>query len=354
MRLNIVTIHAMHNPGSVLQAYALQTYLSQFVETRVVDYRPEYFYSEGSKAKLLAKRILFGAAYKSRAQKFNDFIDNELVLTDRFEDSDSLRKLATDGEVFVAGSDQLWNRDYPCGSDPSFYLEFAGDCRKLSYSTSVGKSIINPTDMAFLKAHLQSFDSLSVRERSTALALSEGLGRDVEWVCDPVLLLDAEHYERFITKPSFASTPYVTVYLSGASDTLNDLVDFYRMQGLKVVLAGGFTKRCYCDIHIKDMGPKDFLSLIRYSEAVVSSSFHATAFCHLFHKDFVTILPESNGERIVSLLDQSGLSCRGILEGQGVSRLSQIANWTSVDAKLSAHVDSSKSYLNKCIALLQA
>lgn len=354
MRLNIMTIHAMHNPGSVLQAYALQVYLTRFVPTRVVDYRPAYFYSEGSKVKLLAKKLLFGAAYKSRERKFDAFISDELTLSDRFEDFESLRELAKAGEVFMTGGDQLWNRDYPCGMDPAFYLEFAGECKRLSYSTSVGKSIIEPTDLAFLRDHLHGFDMLSVREKSTALALSEALGREVEWVCDPVLLLETEHYERFISRPTVASDPYVMVYLSSSSEVLDELVAYYRRQGLKVVLAGGFTKRCDCDVHIKDMGPSDFLSLIRYSQAVLSSSFHATAFCHLFHKDFTTIVPEANGERIISLLEQSGLWRRGITAGKDFDGSFEPIDWDSVDTRLSSYVDASKVYLDKCIASLVA
>ena len=47
MKSEIITIHAMHNPGSVYQAYALQQYLIKYnQEVEIIDYRPDYFYKE--------------------------------------------------------------------------------------------------------------------------------------------------------------------------------------------------------------------------------------------------------------------------------------------------------------------
>ena len=43
MKTGILTFHAAHNYGAVLQAYALQEYLKKLGhEVEVIDYRPEY------------------------------------------------------------------------------------------------------------------------------------------------------------------------------------------------------------------------------------------------------------------------------------------------------------------------
>lgn len=80
--------------------------------------------------------------------------------------------------------------------------------------------------------------------------------------------------------------------MSDHKELLNKAYEYYHSKGIKVVLAGGFTKRCKCDLHIKDLGPAEFLNLIYNSLAVISSSFHATAFSHIFHKKFYSIIPE--------------------------------------------------------------
>ena len=74
MEIKIITIHAMHNPGSVFQAYALQEYLKSKHSVKIIDYRPLYLYSEGSLLKLIAKKILWGKDYRNRNKKFIGFV----------------------------------------------------------------------------------------------------------------------------------------------------------------------------------------------------------------------------------------------------------------------------------------
>lgn len=108
---------------------------------------------------------------------------------------------------------------------------------------------------------------------------------------------------------------------------------------------GGVTKRCKCDKHIADMGPEDFITYIYYAELVISSSFHATAFCHIFHKNFITIIPESNGERIISLLELTGLVNRGIIKLFSFSEIEKPIEWKIVEERLMQYVEQSKKYL---------
>ena len=42
--------------------------------------------------------------------------------------------------------------------------------------------------------------------------------------------------------------------------------------------------------------------LLENADIIISSSFHATAFSHIFHKKFGVILPNNNGERLESFL----------------------------------------------------
>ena len=66
MKVSIITLHAMHNPGSVFQAYALQKYLEeQGNEVEIIDYRPEYIYTEGHGMKFWTKRMLYYKWYEN-------------------------------------------------------------------------------------------------------------------------------------------------------------------------------------------------------------------------------------------------------------------------------------------------
>lgn len=349
MDVKIITIHAMYNPGSVFQAFALQEYLRTNHQVEIIDYRPLYLYSEGSLLKLLMKKILWGRAYRSRNRKFIGFVEKNMNLTPTYTSYRALENAKLTADVFMTGSDQLWNTDYPCGRDNSFYLDFVKKGRKISYSTSVGRKLVNRQDVDYLKSRLSDFAALSVREKKTAEELGSALNRNVAWVCDPVLLLPVRSYMPFISRKSPFKERYAVIYLLGASERLDKVVEFYRSKGLLIVLAGGFTKRCNCDVHVKDVGPEDFLNLIYHSEIVISSSFHATAFCHIFHKKFITFLPKSNGERISSLLECSKLEHHSVAVDASVDleKLETSIEWNDVDEKLNAYIEQSKVFLNR-------
>ena len=353
MIIKIITMHAMHNPGSIFQAYATQQYLSKKNNTEVIDYRPSYFFTESNKIKFFIKKLLYFRYYASRSRKFDDFIKKNFSLTKKVTTYDELKAQKFDADAFVVGSDQLWNSDYECGKDDAYVLDFTSK-PKISYATSVGKSEINDFEKERLSKYVKDFVSVSVREEKTAGQLEQILGREVKWVCDPVFLLNKDDYMKFVKKTDKMSEPYVMVYLSEASETLSKITNYFEEQGYKIILLGGFTKRCNCAYHIKDAGPVEFLSYIYNAEYVVSSSFHATAFCHIFHKKFATLLPNANYERIMSLLRLSGLEYRAVTADFDVRNVARDVDWDDVDLRIKGHIIESKGYLDGAIEKVRA
>ena len=353
MNIKIITMHAMHNPGSIFQAYATQRYLSDGNNTEVIDYQPSYFFTESSKIKFFIKKLLYYRFYTSRSKKFDDFIRNNFTLTTTVTTYDELKAQNFDAEIFVVGSDQLWNSDFQCGRDDAYVLAFT-EKPKIAYATSVGKEVINSFEKERLSKYLKDFVAVSVREEKTAGQLEQILDKKVKWVCDPVFLLKKDDYMKFVKKTDKMSDPYVIVYLSEASETLSNITDYFEKQGYKIILLGGFTKRCNCAYHIKDAGPIEFLSYIYHAEYVVSSSFHATAFCHIFHKKFATLLPNANYERIMSLLRLSGLEYRAVRDGFDVKNIAREVDWDDVNVRIKGHIFESKEYLDSAVEKVRA
>ncbi|WP_294959930.1 polysaccharide pyruvyl transferase family protein [uncultured Fibrobacter sp.] len=350
MEIKIITLHSLFNPGSAFQAFALQHYLSKNGDVQIIDYRPAYSRYGGSFFKAFIKKLLYFRLRKNQSEKFEAFMKNYMNLTKTFYTYKSLCKANLKADLFVTGSDQLWNTDYPCGKDNAFYLDFVKNVKKISYSTSVGKKHIEEENLKKIKSFSDDFSSIAVREKDTAVQLGEKLKRNVEWVCDPVFLLDRDVYDSMIAQKPMFDKPYAFVYLSPKSPMLDTLIKYYRFKGLMIVLGGGYNKsRCDCDVHLKDMGPIDFLNCIKFAKVIISTSFHATAFCHIFHKDFITILPPKNGERVVSLLEQTNLMSRSLIERVDFDAIQKPIDWDDVDRKLSEYTDVSKDYLDRVL-----
>lgn len=352
MEIKIITLHSLFNPGSAFQAFALQKFLSKDNKVEIIDYRPGYTRYGKSLVKAFVRKILFFRLRMRESRKFHIFMKKYMNLTRTFYNYKSLCKAKLKADLFVAGSDQLWNTDYPCGKDSAFYLDFVQGVNKITYATSVGKKIIDEKNLDKIRKYAGSFSSIAVREKNSAIQLTEKLNREVIWVCDPVFLLSRNVYESMIEQKSMFDKPYAFIYLSPKSPMLDSLVAYFRSKGLIIVLGGGFnTSRCDCNVHIKDMGPLDFLNCIKYAEVVVSTSFHATAFCHIFHKNFVTILPSKNGERVVSLLKQTGLMSHSVVDLVDFDAVQMPINWDAVDIKLNEYVEDSKEYLKSAVRI---
>lgn len=79
-------------------------------------------------------------------------------------------------------------------------------------------------------------------------------------------------------------------------------------------------------LNITDAGPAEFLWLFDNASAIVTNSFHGSAFAINFNKPFYTIIParKQNNSRQISLLSLFGLSNRLLLEGAELPDFSEI------------------------------
>ncbi len=350
MKTLLITLHSINNPGSALQAFALDRYLHRIgVDNQIIDYRPVYSKLGKNKIKGIIRIIFFAHNEFAINKKYSTFIKEKMhCTTKKFYFFNQLFHGLPKADIYISGSDQLWNTDYDCGCDKAYYLDFIKDGQKISYATSVGKSYISDNQLKELCLRINNYKFLSVRENSTSRLLSQALNREVEWVCDPVFLLDKDDYIQMCNENQYGK--YVLVYLSKASILLDQVLEYVKgVYKWSIIQAGGSVKRCECDIHLKNVGPFDFITLIKNAQLIISSSFHATAFSHIFHKNFAVILPEKNGERIISLLELTQLESKIIHSEYDLQNLFFEPNYDEADTKLEAFVNKSKKYLEESI-----
>ena len=250
--------------------------------------------------------------------------------------------------MYITGSDQIWNPSYLCGQDPAYYLEFVKDPdKKYSYAASIGKSEIPDDQKEYIVSKVRDFRSISVREKTSAEFLQERVPCPVDYVCDPVFLLEKSNYETILKKPD-TNKPYILVYLVQPSSVLNQLIaELRKKYGAQVILIYGLKKNCDCDMHILDVAPDEFLGFIAGATYVVASSFHAAAFCHIFQKQFAMVLPKANTARITQLLDVSGLQNRIISENDDIENALKEIDYSEPQKRLQSFIEHSKEVLNE-------
>ncbi|MFQ7768836.1 MAG: polysaccharide pyruvyl transferase family protein [Fusicatenibacter saccharivorans] len=72
-----------------------------------------------------------------------------------------------EADLYLAGSDQIWNPIFPNGKDPAFFLQFTEKGRRASYAASFAvDELKEEVDRQRMKKWLKSFDAVSVREQN--------------------------------------------------------------------------------------------------------------------------------------------------------------------------------------------
>ncbi len=348
MKIKIITIHCIHNFGSVFQSFGLVKYLrDQGYDAELIDYRPTYYFKGRNAVKKILAIGLNYFAYKRQSQKYDEFINNYLPKGKVYRTIDDLRELDSTDSLFIAGGDQLWNNFHPCGKDDAYKLTFVNQGKKIAYGTSMGRNSFRKEELEELSKKIADFYSIGLREQSTVTMLQPYTKVPVYHVADPVLLLNKIDYMSFIGQEPIIKEPYLVMYLANKSELLSKTVEYVANQyDLKVVHVCGFRKKCKCDYFLKDTGPNDLLNLIYYSGFVVSASFHATIFSILLNKQFCTLLPEAGtNTRIEDALSYYNLNNRIIRKIDDLSQLDKVINFDNVNEIRDIFVQQSKKCL---------
>ena len=361
MKTKIITCHDVYNVGASLQAYALQHYLINLGhDVEIIDYKPDYL-SKHYNIKVVSNphfdrpiiRNLYLAmklpgrlkALKSERKKnFDRFRSEKLKLTSkRYHSNEELITELPDADLFICGSDQIWNPLFQNGKDAAFFLDFVPkNKKKVSYAASFAVESISELDKIRMRQWLCKLDAISVREKS-GLSILESMGLKGSCVCDPVLLLTREKWDNIIEP--FDSEKYLFVYDFDHSPFVVEVVrKIAKERNLKIY---SFFESPIADKVLKDVGPQEFLGVIKNAEVVLSNSFHATVFSVIYHTDFYVIeRKEAINTRMKDFLTLLGLE-ECLISKETLKQLNSEINWKNVDEQLIPVIEESKEYLRK-------
>jgi len=214
-------------------------------------------------------------------------------------------------EVYIVGSDQVWNEQIT-NNDDAFFLTFCkNNEKKIAYAVSVGNDIISDSNKVFIKNNMSNFDYVSVRESELKNILESFTEKTIYHVLDPTLLADRRIWDKFIKSNKFKYKYLLLYMLTGNEEVMKVANLVSKKLNLKVIsISNSIKKNPYGFKNIRRVGPIDFISLISNASFIVTDSFHGTAFSIIFNRDFITIPHETRGNRMISLLNLLNLNSR--------------------------------------------
>ena len=342
-KIGIMSFPRYQNYGTYLQLYALQSTVAALgYKPEIIDYDP--YNDSGNRSRhpmgnALRKtlRPLLRALKKavfpdkihspqtvytvSNNNAFDKFRDNQLQLGattyfNQYELNDNPPRCA----AFITGSDQVWNPRAHF-MDSAYFLAFAEPHQRIAYAPSFGVDQIPQESRGWMRQQIRGIASLSVREQNAVAMVRELSGREARLVVDPVMLLPVAEWTAFSYKRVAASRPYLFCYFLESDPYMRErALTLAEQLGLDLyLLPVNALDRDIRDERITllhDIGPREFVGLIRHAELVCTDSFHGSVFSIMLKRPFLTFQRYANPDqvaahsRIESILNISGLGAR--------------------------------------------
>lgn len=314
MKIGIVTYHRAYNYGALLQAIATRVYLQSLGhDVSYIDYWPQYHadsYKLFNKSKFVSASFLGKIKYllsftinywgnKKRFSVFSPFLAKYILpYCKPFEDT-------TCYDVVLYGSDQIWRKQ----SDGKYNWVYFGQNKvkadkHVSFSASMGKVDFDEISYNTLRANLSNLYMIGVRESDLADVI-RGMGFDVTNTIDPTLLLNKNQWDEVIPTKRIIKEPYLLMYDIGPSFRRSEVEKLAKNKGLRLIVVGPvFDIRRRKDRLFTS--PAEFISLIKFADFVLTSSYHGLMFSIIYEKQFIASFMK-NPARAESIMKSIGL-----------------------------------------------
>ena len=348
MKISILTFSKESNFGANLQCYALcKTLQNMGHQVDIIDIQlPKITFSWYTNLLQLPQDFLF---FLFRKKHLN-------IFTKKYKTTTKLQEVQHKSDLYIVGSDQVWNPDITKRLDPLIYFfSFLpkGVCR-VSYAASFGTgSWQSPALTGEVKRLLHKFNAVSVREQTGVAICKNTFGIDARLVADPTLLLTS--YDEICGDYNPQRETNELVYFTFIRNKKEQeiIADFSMANQLQAIALRsnraipGFKQRLYLSV-------AEWLNSIRYAKLVVTNSFHCMVFCVLFHKRFVAI-PAHIGRttRQEEFLEQLGLSDHFCKETDKLYKtmehvLNKDIDYAAIDNKIKEMRGEALAFLNSC------
>lgn len=324
MKLCILSMQRVPNTGSVLQSYSLKKILTENghsvkfidIESReddnilMANNRKDFSVECDNRTGILSKlkkvdkyffnRIRIRRLNSKQDDIFKEFLINELGI-------------AGNQDIFdccIIGSDEVFN----CSANTAwgFTTQLFGDVKQakkvITYAASCGATAISDIPQSVKKKIKQAFEKISafsVRDKNTFDFVRGLSNTPVRFNLDPVIVGD---FEQEISQTSIETKlpkRYCIVYSYynriNNTDEISTIIDFCRTNKMEIISLGA--PQGWISKHIV-LNPFEILAAFKNAEFVITDTFHGTIFAAKYSKHFMTMIRDSNRNKMKSLIEQ--------------------------------------------------
>ena len=323
------------NYGQILQCYATQEIIRHLgFEPLLIKYR-KLCKDEDIQHLDVDSRIEYEKNYRikkiegelnGRIKGFFDFIENRIISTPPLYSEAEIINATKEVESYLLGSDQLWA---PQWFDPVTLFEFVDSTRKISYATSgiEDKTPQGKEACRKIAEGIEGFKDVSVREHYGRKILEKYTDTKIHEVLDPTLLLSKATWNEIASKRETEDSYLLCYFLGKISEkkiVIKSILNKYRISKAVYIKTNYFEEGVVEEgilEEAKDVGPCEFLSLIKNAKAVYTDSYHGSIFSIIYRKQFF-VAKYVNPFRITDLCRKLNIADRSV---NSIKQLEEVA-----------------------------
>lgn len=358
IRVDVITLQAVQNYGSVLQALATQKILEKHgCEVTIINYirediKPRNTIKDRSGGNPIKEIILLPTAYRWR-KVFTKFINKHLNLSEKlYTSEEDFKQYPLTADAYCTGSDQVWNSKWNKGVLPCLYLSFVPEsCYKFSFAASFGKNRLSDDEVLATKKYMQQYNRVSVRENSAKKILEEQYGiQGTVCILDPTVCVSGNFWRKYAT-PRKIMEDYILIYNLNRSREFDQYaVELSKRTGLKLVrLCNRYDQFYRPGKSILVPEVFDFISLIDNAKYVLTDSFHATAFSMNMNTEPICVYPKEFGGRIENFLTLVNSLHRHIADYNDFDVVNRPVDFVKVNSILENERQRASDFIDKVI-----
>ncbi len=366
MRVCILSMQAVNNYGSVLQAYALKKTLEglghqtffiniQKGKDEVLNAQCQKLFYTNSTGRRTPNWV------KAQLERVKNKIENlnmEFVF-DRFrEDYLQIKRHSDDNryDVCVIGSDEVFNclQASKWGFDPQLYGDVKNAKVVTTYAASCGSTrneLLSEQLRTAIAESMSNLRSISVRDENTAQFVREITGREPVYNLDPVAIGDFTEEMQKANPANKLPAHYCLVYSYknrfSDPETINTILAYCEKHNLEPIAPYGnqswIKKR-------KMLTPFELLKAFQNADCIITDTFHGALIGSKYGKNMAIVVRDSNREKLSDLTQRLKIEKHVLTD---VKDLESILNIELDREQISAIMESERQksvdYLRNCL-----
>lgn len=312
MKIGILTYYGGLNYGTTLQGYAVYNLIKEYFPNSYVEFIAVRDFQEPMRPCVRQTTIRGFINDLHSIRKFKNFIkvnmdfSKDKLYTKNFDEAINYINDQNYDAIFVGSDTILEFKSYHKGSSIPFYwlapeikakkFFISASSRNLSYDN------LSPSQIKKLLDSVRDYALLGVRDDATyrlIYKLAPNMRKKLKIIPDPTFCLDVDYkyVEDYIQKKRIDTLyrPIACIHTLKNDKWSKKLAESLKNKGY---IVASIRTLPYADILLNDLGPLEYMGIMKYFKIFITHRFHDSVFCFKNKTPVVTYTPSSKYDNI--------------------------------------------------------